>query len=595
MYFLTHVFPISRAPFFSLSYFHQKKLPIGTLVEVPIGKNSVFGFVQKSEEIRGVKYSLRRSGPTIKKIKKVHDGIGIPESYLHRLEEIARYFLVTPGALLSQFVSHKAWHRNSKPGLEIAHTENLELHGPLDERIAYYKSLIRETFARNESIVFLFPTVTQLEFFKEKLSPAIEHRIITAHAHSKNIFPKTQTQSSVAYFCTQQFFLNQPHNAHVCVVERAQDFFPRLHQHDARIQTFVTLFSKQHFRKLIFADDIVGVELFDAVRQKKFSEVSSRSFKLPYQVFVEPFEIKTDNRGTHIFSETFLHQLHSTFEKKSRALVVINKLGYAGVVACRDCQSLVRCTHCNHPISLFSDTTSKVFLCRSCGKKSSAETRCSVCSSWRLQSFGVGTEQTTEFLSRIYPNKVFLFDSTHVKTPLAAKKLLSEFGQSDGGILVTTEKILSFPTPELGFVGIVSLDNLLSLPDYSIPERILYLVSRFAGLSNTPAMLQTRFPNESVFKAISKGHYGDFYKTELAGREGLGYPPKTILIKIVTEKNPQLLKNLDQKLARWKPILAEKVLIIKIPKENWPAIDLAAVLANLPREFRVVVEPENLV
>ncbi len=592
MYFLTNVLPLGRVPLGTLSYFHSTKLPVGSLVTIQIGKKQTPGIVSGQQSIADLKLHVRKHGVTLKKIHSVvHEGL-LRKEVVDSIRKQADFFLTRPGNLLSQFFDATL----PRPARQIDTKKNYHelqsLHGPVADRLVYYKTLIRETLARKESIMFVFPSKKDQESFARELMIGIEHRVVVVNGDTKNkVRGEMLEKDSIVYFSTPQFFLNMPHDTGVCVVERATDVYPRLHASDVATQTFVKNVCRDLQIKNIIADDVIGISDAHKVREHTLTPLFSSSLALPFLFSVVDLKKDIGPKNSNIFfSAQLLDSLRDTLLKNKTALLVVNRTGYAPITICRDCGSLVRCRTCNSSLTLFSQSDStRIFICRSCNIKTSSNTLCNICRSWRLETLGIGTEQVREFIAKEFPTiPISIFDSKHIKTASGVKKFLVSIDQPGPRIVIATEMLLYHCDRQFDQVGIISLDNMLSIPHFSTPERIAYLALRFGALSRSTPILQTRLIEEPVFQALQKRHLGDFYKAELVDRKTFAYPPFGVMIKIrpSDQRNSvATMGQLRQRLEKWYPVATKDGLIIKTPGTSWPDQELAEAI----QEFRALV------
>lgn len=84
-------------------------------------------------------------------------------------------------------------------------------------------------------------------------------------------------------------------------------------------------------------------------------------------------------------------------------LVQVPRSGYLPVVACADCRTPARCTHCHGPLALDSHNTKA--RCTWCGR-SQLDWRCPECEHTGLRAMRVGSQRTAEELGRAFPGIV---------------------------------------------------------------------------------------------------------------------------------------------------------------------------------------------
>ena len=132
------------------------------------------------------------------------------------------------------------------------------------------------------------------------------------------------------------------------------------------------------------------------------------------------------------------------------------------------------------------------------------------------------------------------------------------------------------------------------------------------SLANKKFLIQTRLAEHEIFKDVIKGDISGFYRKELSMRKNLGYPPFSKFIKLTRESIHQNLAQkeiavIKEQLKKYSPIdfpaFISKVknkyrwnLLLKVEPKTWPDKypELASFLQNLGPQWRVEIDPENL-
>ena len=212
-----------------------------------------------------------------------------------------------------------------------------------------------------------------------------------------------------------------------------------------------------------------------------------------------------------------------------------------------------------------TDSKNVIQRCHKCLAELPAPDRCPYCQSWRLESYGIGTQMVAEEMKGFFPGaKIFEMDSDSVPNEKAGKKIAEEFlslpaGQaSGGGILVGTEMIFSYINQSVDRVVAMSVDGLFTLPEFKINEKVFHLLLKLKSLAKKFFIIQTRFPELPIFDNVLRGNISGFYKEEIESRKLFQYPPFKLLIKITKEgKNENQLNKeieaLQKILAEWSP------------------------------------------
>jgi primosomal protein N' (replication factor Y) len=98
--------------------------------------------------------------------------------------------------------------------------------------------------------------------------------------------------------------------------------------------------------------------------------------------------------------------------------------------------------------------------------------------------------------------------------------------------------------PNVTFVGVVSVDAGLALPDFRAAERTFQLITQVAGRAGRGdqpgrVLIQTYHPDHYALKHAVAQDYVGFYNEEIRHRRNHGYPPFVALALLLTRhKDP---------------------------------------------------------
>ncbi len=254
---------------------------------------------------------------------------------------------------------------------------------------------------------------------------------------------------------------------------------------------------------------------------------------------VEIIDMKTAQRAgqSGYLSETLLNELTETIERQEKAILFLNRRGFANFVICRDCGHVIYCTRCN--VSLTYHRATKTLVCHHCGHEEPAPSVCPACGSRGVGFFGAGTERIEDELKELFPKiPVTRMDSDTTVGKDSHRRRLLAFKEGAGGILLGTQMIAKgLDFPDVTLVGVVNADTALNLPDFRAGERTFQLMMQVggrAGRGSRPGrvLVQTYNPDNYAVKALVAGDYEAFYETEVTLRDALDYPPFSELINI---------------------------------------------------------------
>jgi primosomal protein N' (replication factor Y) (superfamily II helicase) len=234
-------------------------------------------------------------------------------------------------------------------------------------------------------------------------------------------------------------------------------------------------------------------------------------------------------RGRRPLGPTLVAAIDKALRSGEKALLFVNRRGYAGLLLCRACGFAPRCRRC--AISLVMHSADGSLRCHVCGSAYRIPTDCPKCHARELRPFGYGTQRVEEEVRSLFPSaRVVRMDSDTTGTRGAHGRLLHSFG-GDGDILIGTQMIakgLDFPTVTV--VGVISADVDLHRPDFRAAERTFSLLTQVAGRAGrvspgSSVIVQTYSPDHYAVTNAARHDYEAFATRELALRRELSYPP----------------------------------------------------------------------
>jgi primosomal protein N' (replication factor Y) len=271
-------------------------------------------------------------------------------------------------------------------------------------------------------------------------------------------------------------------------------------------------------------------------------------FELPERINKKPLphvdivnmeeETKAGNYG--YMSQLMKSRLQETIDRGEQAILLLNKRGYASFIKCTDCQEVVKCPHCD--VTLTYHKNEDRLKCHYCDFSMNVPRECPSCHSTHLKKIGYGTQRIEEYIqSHIVNAKVMRFDYDTTRNKNSHTKLLKAFRNKEANILVGTQMIAKgLDFENVTFVGVLSADLTLTLPDYRASERTFQLLTQVAGRSGRgeksgSVVIQTYNPDHYAIALAAKHDYAHFYEKEMAYRKLANYPPYCHLLAIVVQ------------------------------------------------------------
>jgi primosomal protein N' (replication factor Y) len=227
--------------------------------------------------------------------------------------------------------------------------------------------------------------------------------------------------------------------------------------------------------------------------------------------------------------------VRSALARGGSVLLVLNRLGFARILACAECGAVRRCGRCR--LALLYRREARSLACRLCGLEVAAASLCARCRGRRLQPVGWGTERLEAEARQAFPGaRVVRYDST--VGPRDAEAARAAFRSGVARVLVGTSRALRLAEDRPVAVGaLVLADATLNRPDFRAAERTFQLAWRLAETveAGGSVWLQSFLPEHPALVAVARGEPDRFYDPEWAERQELGYPPASRMARLVAE------------------------------------------------------------
>lgn len=626
---VVEVAPFSKSPLpgeGTLSYFSGERLVPGTIAYVDIRNAPTPAVVLSSRSVRDAKSEVRRAGFALRKIRKADvSPATIGSQGLEAIKETARYY-AAPVSLLAAALIPKVLLKEAKEFLlpdvarkrrpiEEAARETLLLQMEGEERFGQYRALVRQSFARNASILFIVPTHLDAERAKEELSLGVaEFAYVITLEQSKKEFAENWRDAwanphPVLIIATPSCVFVPRADIDTVVLERANSRAYRLLARPyADLRLFIEKLAARKEWRLVVGDSVLPIEMLARIKgvvdsPTPVSEMSLIRWRLlaaPSRI-VDASSTQDVEGRFQIFSDELKELIAKALSADQREQALPGRIflfgarkGLAPTTVCGDCGTVLSCKNCGAPVVLHKRGEDTVYVCHACSATRESLTACGVCGNWRLVPLGIGIEEVAKQAKLLFPKtKVLILDKDHAPTDAKAQAIVQEF-EKQGGILVGTE-LAFYHVNKVPYAAAVSLDALFSLPDFHANERIFYLASRLREAATEESLIQTRrgTAGNQILAWAAQGSVIEFYQKEIEEREELAYPPFSVFVKIEAE-DTEAARGIMEKFAAWQPDLYRNSLILRLPRRSWPDQELMRKLALLGPAFSVKVDPETL-
>ncbi|OGZ07696.1 MAG: hypothetical protein A3D65_00880 [Candidatus Lloydbacteria bacterium RIFCSPHIGHO2_02_FULL_50_13] len=678
MYVIT-VAPIKRGiPVDELSYFTTEDLPPGALVTVPLRGRQTPALVIRSTKAEDAKSEIKQAQFALKKLNRINAKHFFRQEFIEACEKTAEYFAASVGAvihstfpnalILSKKVASLPRKVTAKPKRR---SEKYIFQAEESERLAAYKSHIREVFAKNASCYFVLPSIQDIEHAYAGLEKGIQEYTFVLHGglskkELEGRWEKIITMAHPVLIIGTPLFLAIPrYDIESIILEReSAGAYMREGRPFVDLRYFAEAFATAIGADLILGDLFLRAETLYRKDQGEFEQIQRPKYRLPSLATQEIVDMRASGEQpatgrVAIASAALVNMLEEVREKGTRCFVLGVRRGFAPMTVCGDCGTVVSCERCNAPLVLHRKNQSSsrpmksgeagakqfhgvnhqsedsvqwrnspgiknrvvkasaesavdsTFLCHRCGFVRTTKTLCSYCKSWRLTPLGIGITQAEETIRKRFTDApLFRLDRDSVKNHAKAREIAEKFYRTPGSILIGTEMAIPYLTNPVAAVAVLSVNSLLTIPDFRMGERIFRLLLILREKAREHFLIQTRDPNVPLFALATEGNIGEYLRAELETRHRFGYPPFSTLLKFTFEGKKQdgatAMNEIEKIFGAYHPVTFPSFIarvknkyrmnaLIKIPPGGWPNSELLGLVRALPPEIEVRVNPESVI
>lgn len=630
--FVIQVVPLIRGTKIdTLSYFSSVEYTIGSFLSIPIRGKEHKAVVTEVTPVAHNKTSLKNASFTLRKLPEQTPNTSVPSNISATAVKLTEVYPASIGAILYQLLPTDVRTGQYQYPLvsSLIHNEDTFpqlLTAAMKDRYVAYRSHIRGVLARRGSVVFVVPTSADVEYAQKHLSQGIEDRVVVFSPAQV----KSQRQKAYASYedtSLAKLIITTPSHAYldrvdllsIIIENSASDFYRSPNRPYLDHRVVLETYAKVTGRSILLGDVLPKTEDEYKRRAEIFStyneETKRISFASPLTI-IEQHDKSTPEAPFSLFSKELKARAQNVLDTKGRIFMYGARRGIAPVVTCIDCGHIFRCPDSETPYSLVK-TISKTgneerwFVSSTSGKKIRAADTCPDCGSWRLRPRGIGIQHVyDEAVTHFKDHRVFLLDHVTGSTRKRAKKIIDDFYNTRGAILVGTQMAIPYLTLQgVDLSAIISLDATRSNPTWRADENVFRLLLQLRELSQQQVLVQTRTTPDSVLQNAIHGSLEVFYNEEIELRETLSYPPFCCFVLLSWAGEKATVLEVEEQIKRMtapfegsyysNPSSTDaKVLrhaLFKLDSKAKNRIEFIQTLKNLPPFIRIEVDPNRIV
>eukprot|EP00913_Durusdinium_trenchii_P006317 g5929.t1 len=268
---------------------------------------------------------------------------------------------------------------------------------------------------------------------------------------------------------------------------------------------------------------------------------------------------KLEGRAPHVLESigpTLERAIGETIGDDGQVILLLNRRGYAGYIACPDsrCGYRLECDQCDACMVVHrsmggrrSGSQRGYVRCHHCLSEQLRPETCPACGK-RLIDLSVGTQRVEEELESRFGATLGLrlgetmlrVDSDSMRSARDYFDTLGRFSSGEIRLLLGTQMIAKgLDYPNVRLVGVINADTGLHMPDFRASERTFQLVSQVSGRAGRGSqagrvIVQSFAPEEPALTLAARHDFRGFARGELAIRQAGRLPPFWRMARIIS-------------------------------------------------------------
>ncbi|MFY9457329.1 MAG: primosomal protein N' [Candidatus Spechtbacterales bacterium] len=585
--YIVSVIPLAKMPHPApqiLDYFCFDKIEVGGVVEVPIGSRKTLGIVAACSPVSHKKQQIKISAIRLRRVEKIiTKSPAVPYHYVKLALWTANYFYSPLGLIMRSFLPQIFTRPTKKFIGELASADTpgsgsrnqgiisrkIKSKKPTlyysnnnaKSRITFYESAIRKAIYDKKSVLFLVPELYKIDYFKKGI-PGLKNAV-AAHSGLTNlsqykIWQQAKSQDVKCLIGTRSSLAIPLSNLGLIIIDEEESPFYKSFDQQPYInaKTIALKLAELTDAEVILGTNLPSIESLWNVKNGQYKQrgIKRGPCNLRFQVIDMRNELKAGNYS--IFSKELQAQLTHVIKNEQQAILFINRKGLNTGLVCRDCGHVIKCQNCDVPMVYHQNYK---LICHHCGQRQEPPDVCPKCESYRIKFVGAGTQRVEQELVKFLREtktseetcKIARLDLNTAPTFSQQREIIDAFSLKKISILIGTQAMLHealLPRAEL--TAIITIDPMLSLPDFRIREQVIRILYKLGTSSLRHLILQTYVMDNYIIQSIedsalkTKSFHVDVFNallmSEIEQREELSLPPFSQIINLsYAHENPK--------------------------------------------------------
>ena len=571
----------------ALSYAAEQSLPVGTLVQVPLGRRTVCGIVWHDDA------GPTEAGVELRPVAATLAGLPpLPAHWCALVEFAAAYYQRSAGEVAHAALPAELRKLDDKqlalrlkrltkltatggaPPVRPALTDEQQsalaqlasgtpqvalLHGSTGSgKTEVYLRAVEQVLGTGRQALVLVPEINLTPQLEARFAERFPDRVIVA-LHSgltpaqrlKHWLAAHLGQADIVLGTRMAVFASLPRLGLVVVDEEHDPSYKSQEGARYSARDLAIYRGKLEGATVLLGSATPSLESWHHAERGRYVKLSMPmrigGGALPRVRFIDMNHVPKDVAHSHALSPQLMDALQQRVARGEQSLVLLNRRGYAPVLQCLECAWKSNCPHCSawrvfHRVD-------RTLRCHHCGYTERVPRACPECGNPDLQPVGRGTERLEEQLAVSLPGARVAridADTTRLKGTLEAQLASVHAGEVD--VLVGTQMVAKgHDFRRVTLVAAINPDAALFSSDFRAGERLFALLMQAAGRAGRDAgqaarsemLIQTWHPTHPLYAALRAHDYPAFAASTLKEREMAGLPPHAHLALLRAEARTQ--------------------------------------------------------
>lgn len=525
-----------------LTYQENEPVQRGCRVRVPVGKGERIGIVLD----RGVDAS--KKGFSWRTVSGMIDTCrSVPEELLQTLHLAGRHFLCGPGELMNVAFPAPFFAGEHLPPVSETATRTDRRYRTRFERDARdsvrfggYLELLEEN--EEESVLVIFPEKRQAERFWETLPERFHQRgILWPQGNGKRVWKAWEKtlQGERNLIVGTMGAIFAPLAAIGCVIvenEGSPAFYSRRYPF-IHARTVLAYRARYWNAELLLGGGMPSSRSFLFQKEKCEENVKGRLVYVDRRQARE-LEVRGVQQPLPV-CDAILLRTQEAIARDRVVLWLLDRIGYAAGVWCRECGEILNCGKCGTPLRW--ESRESVASCPFCKSRQPIPESCPKCGGAFMEGTRPGIEASSALASSLLggSGRVHEWHGSMTQERTRRKRLLKALSEH-GGIITGSRKALALcDEVPVGLICWLDVDMELFRPSYDVRYKAYRMVWESLWRGPEPekrtVILQSRKPGSGWQRFLEKGWHA-FWETELQERRGLDLPPWKFLVEVQAGK-----------------------------------------------------------